>query len=38
VNTWPAAGASSGSLPPAIEITLVVRGVGSFKRLFLVNR
>ena len=38
VNTWPAAGASSGSLPPAIEVTLVVRGVGSFKRLFLVNR
>jgi general secretion pathway protein J len=40
VNTWPAAGASPGpgSLPPAIEVTLAVRGVGSFKRLFLVNR
>jgi len=38
VNTWPAAGASPGSLPPAIEVSLVVRGVGSFKRLFLVNR
>jgi general secretion pathway protein J len=38
VNTWPAGGASPGSLPPAIEVTLVVRSVGSFKRLFLVNR
>jgi len=39
VNTWPAAGAGPGSsLPPAVEVTLAVRGVGSFKRLFLVNR
>src|SRR4029077_24577 len=36
-NTRAAAGASPGpgSLPPAIEVTLAVRGVGSFKRLFL---
>jgi general secretion pathway protein J len=38
VNTWPPSGANPGSLPPAVEVTLAVRGVGSFKRLFLVNR
>ena len=36
-NTWPAGGANANDLPPAIEITLVVKGMGSFKRLFLVN-
>jgi len=38
VNTWPAGGANPSNLPPAIEITLAVKGAGSFKRLFLVNR
>jgi len=38
VNTWPAGGANANTPPPAIEITLAVKGVGSFKRLFLVNR
>ena len=27
-----------GPLPPAVEVTLAVKGMGSFKRLFLVNR
>jgi general secretion pathway protein J len=36
-TTWPAGGANANDLPPAIEITLVVKGMGSFKRLFLVN-
>jgi general secretion pathway protein J len=37
-NTWPPAGANPGELPPAIEVTLAVKGVGKFKRIFLVNR
>jgi len=37
VTTWPVSGANS-PLPPAIEVTLAVRGMGSFKRVFLVNR
>jgi len=37
VTTWSGGGAGV-TLPPAIEITLAVRGMGSFKRLFLVNR
>jgi len=37
VTTWPVGGANS-PFPPAIEITLAVKGMGSFKRLFLVNR
>ena len=37
VTTWPVGG-SSVTLPPAIEITLAVKGMGSFKRLFLVNK
>jgi general secretion pathway protein J len=36
-TTWPAGGTNANDLPPAIEITLVVKGMGSFKRLFLVN-
>ena len=38
VTAWPVGGATPNGLPPAIEITLVVKGMGSFKRLFLVNR
>jgi len=38
VNTWPAGGVNLINLPPAIEVTLAVKGAGSFKRLFLVNR
>jgi general secretion pathway protein J len=37
-NTWPPAGVAGNELPPAIEVTLAVKGVGKFKRLFLVNR
>jgi general secretion pathway protein J len=37
VTTWPVGG-SNTPLPPAIEVTLAVKGMGSFKRLFLVNR
>jgi general secretion pathway protein J len=37
VTTWPVGG-STAALPPAIEVTLAVKGMGSFKRLFLVNR
>jgi general secretion pathway protein J len=37
-TTWPAGGANPNNLPPAIEVTLAVKGAGSFKRLFLVNR
>ncbi len=38
VGAWPAGGVNSDKPPPAIEVTLAVKGVGSFKRLFLVNR
>jgi general secretion pathway protein J len=38
VTTWPASGLNPNNLPPAVEVTLAVKGVGSFKRLFLVNR
>ena len=38
VPTWPAGSVNPNNPPPAIEVTLAVRGVGSFKRLFLVNR
>src|SRR5262249_36101791 len=37
VTTWPVGGASV-QLPPSIEVTLAVKGMGNFKRLFLVNR
>ena len=33
---WPAGGAND-TLPQAVEVTLAVKGVGKFKRLFLVN-
>ena len=38
VTTWPAGGVNSNDPPPAIEVILAVKGMGSFKRLFLVNR
>jgi general secretion pathway protein J len=38
VTTWPPGGANPNSPPPAIEVSLAVKGMGSFKRLFLVNR
>ena len=37
-NTWPQAGANANELPPAIAVTLAVKGVGKFKRMFLVTR
>jgi general secretion pathway protein J len=37
LKTWPPAG-QVDVLPRAVEVTLEVKGVGSFKRLFLVNR
>lgn len=38
VPNWPAGGLNPNSPPQAIEVTLALKGVGSFKRLFLVNR
>jgi general secretion pathway protein J len=38
VTTWPAAAGNPNAPPPAVEVTLAVKGMGSFKRLFLVNR
>jgi len=38
VTNWPAGGANPNAPPPAIEVNLTVKGMGSFKRLFLVNR
>jgi general secretion pathway protein J len=38
VPNWPPTGLNPNNLPPAVEVTLVVKGAGSFKRLFLVNR
>lgn len=38
VPNWPAGSVNPNNLPPAIEVSLAVKGVGSFKRLFLVNR
>jgi general secretion pathway protein J len=38
VTTWPVGGANPNAPPPAVEVTLAVKGVGSFKRLFLVNK
>ena len=37
VNNWPA-GTNPNDPPPAVEVSLAVKGMGSFKRLFLVNR
>ena len=38
VDTWPAAASGADVPPRAVEVTLAVKGVGRFKRLFLVNR
>jgi len=38
VETWPTAGRGADALPAAVEVTLTVKDVGRFKRLFLVNR
>ena len=39
VDTWPTATSGGPDVPPrAMEVTLAVKGVGRFKRLFLVNR
>jgi hypothetical protein len=37
LGTWPPVGPVD-ALPRAVEVTLEVKGVGSFKRLFLVGR
>jgi general secretion pathway protein J len=37
VDTWPAATSTPDVPPRAMEVTLAVKGVGRFKRLFLVN-
>jgi general secretion pathway protein J len=37
VAIWPAAGAANNVLPRAVEVTLAVKDLGRFKRLFLVN-
>jgi general secretion pathway protein J len=37
VDTWPTATSGLDVPPRAMEVTLVVKGVGRFKRLFLVN-
>jgi general secretion pathway protein J len=34
---WPAAGGTNDPLPRAVEVTLAVKDLGRFKRLFLVN-
>jgi general secretion pathway protein J len=38
VDTWPTATSGNNVPPRAMEVTLAVKGVGRFKRLFLVNR
>ncbi len=37
VAVWPAAGGANDPLPRAVEVTLAVKDLGRFKRLFLVN-
>jgi len=38
-TTWPPIGVStSSSLPDAVEVTLTIKGRGTYRRLFLVNR
>ena len=37
VDTWPTATSGQDVPPRAVEVTLAVKGVGRFKRLFLVN-
>ena len=38
LETWPTAGRGVDALPAAVEVTLAVKDVGRFTRLFLVNR
>ncbi len=38
VDTWPTAASGIDVPPRAMEVTLAVKGVGRFKRLFLVNQ
>jgi hypothetical protein len=39
VQTWPTATSGGPNVPPrAMEVTLAVKGLGRFKRLFLVNQ
>jgi len=38
VDTWPTAASGPDVPPRAMEVTLAVKGVGRFKRLFLVNQ
>jgi general secretion pathway protein J len=38
VTNWPSGGLNPNDPPPAIVVSLAVKGMGSFKRLFLVNR
>jgi general secretion pathway protein J len=38
VETWPTATSGADVPPRAMEVTLAVKGVGRFKRLFLVNQ
>ncbi len=39
VDTWPTATSGGPDAPPrAMEVTLAVKGLGRFKRLFLVNQ
>jgi general secretion pathway protein J len=38
VTNWPSGGANANAPPPAIEVSLTVKGMGSFKRIFLVNK
>ena len=37
-DVWPPPGSAGSDLPQGVAVTLAVKGVGSFKRLFLVNR
>jgi general secretion pathway protein J len=37
-DTWPPEGAQPDVLPGAVEVTLAMKGVGRFRRVFLVNR
>lgn len=37
-DIWPPPGSAVSDLPQGVAVTLAVKGVGSFKRLFLVNR
>ena len=38
VDTWPTATSGPDVPPRAMEVTLEVKGLGRFKRLFLVNQ